>query len=103
MMSLCKFLTGKTVDQLGGVLAAVTDAVHEALREGIEDGTYKLVTFDGEAMHLIPAGAVDPESSICSEYDSDVIEEIEVVVVQSGDGLDVELVYDDEPVIYELE
>lgn len=102
-MSLCKILTGKTVDQLGGAKTVVSEAVHEALRDLIEDGTYKLVTFDGEVMHLLPAGAVDPESSICSEYDTDVIEEIEVVVVQSGDGLDVELVYDDEPVIYELE
>lgn len=102
-MSFCKTLTGKTVAQLGSAKSLVAEAVHEALREGVEGGTYKLVTFDGEVMHLVAASSIDPESSICSEYDTDVIEEIEVVVVKSGDGLDVELVYDDEPVLTELE
>lgn len=102
-MSICKFLTGKDAKAIGSK-DAIEAAVHEAISDGIAQGQLAIITFDGKVMHLVRANTLDPESSLYGVYDTDEIGCIEVMLVAGAGGqFDVELTYNDEPVVIELE
>lgn len=104
-MSLCLALTGKNAKEFGGA-ETVTEAVLAGIRNGIADGKFRMVTFDGKVTHLVKSANIDLGEISSHHYDfgDESVNEIKVTLIAGAwDEPDVELTHNDEPVVVELE